>query len=229
MGQTVWIARHGIRLDFVNPAWLKTAERFYDSPLSVDGFKQAQALGRYLKGKGVVHIFCSPFLRTVQTAHCIAEILDLQIKVESGLSEFLFPLWLPPGAEEFSIEKLAVLFPRIDQTYTSFVRAKYPEITLQQIQKRAGNTADNLVKHFSETILIVGHEASVVGAVQGLINQAPSLNASKLCCLFKVVQNDLEWNLENHDYTPNPEGDSSHLPFVYYQNHLRRRLLSLWD
>mgnify|MGYP002778466874 FL=1 len=85
------------------------------------------------------------------------------------MSEFLFPLWLPPGAEEFSIEKLAALFPRIDQKYTSFVRTKYPEITLQQIRERAGNTADNLVKHFSETILIVGHEASVVGAVQGLI------------------------------------------------------------
>lgn len=42
MNQTVWIARHGIRLDFVNPGWLETAERFYDSPLSLDGFKQAQ-------------------------------------------------------------------------------------------------------------------------------------------------------------------------------------------
>jgi broad specificity phosphatase PhoE len=195
----------------------------------VDGFKQAQALGRYLKGKGVVHIFCSPFLRTVQTAHCVAEILNLSIKIESGLSEFLLPLWLPPGAEEFSIEELASQFPRIDVQYTSCVWAKYPEMTWLQVQKRAGNTVNHLVQNFSETILIIGHEPSVIGAVRGLVKVAPTVDASKLCCLFKVVQTNLDWNLENHDYTPNPETDSSHLPFAYYQNHLKRRLLSIFD
>jgi broad specificity phosphatase PhoE len=227
MGQTVWIARHGIRLDFVNPNWLETAERYYDSPLSLDGFKQAQALGRYLRGRGVSYIFCSPFRRTVQTAHCIAEILDLPFKVESGLSEFLFPLWLPPGAEKFSTKKLALEFPRIDVKYTSRVLARYPEITWRQIMKRAGETAKSLVTEFPETILMVGHEASVIGAVQGLVGNT-AINASELCCLFKVVQTNSQWNLEQHDYTPNPGADSSHLPLTYYQKHIKRRLESIW-
>ncbi|MGK7892391.1 MAG: histidine phosphatase family protein, partial [Xenococcus sp. (in: cyanobacteria)] len=37
MKQTVWIARHGNRLDFVNPEWFNTATRRYDPPLSEDG------------------------------------------------------------------------------------------------------------------------------------------------------------------------------------------------
>jgi hypothetical protein len=41
MTQIVWIARHGNRLDFVNPEWFNTAERPYDPPLSEDGIEQA--------------------------------------------------------------------------------------------------------------------------------------------------------------------------------------------
>ncbi|MBF2066233.1 MAG: histidine phosphatase family protein [Calothrix sp. C42_A2020_038] len=228
MGQTVWIARHGVRLDFVNPSWLETAERFYDSPLSVDGFKQAQTLGKYLRNKGITHIFCSPFRRTVQTAHCVAEILDLSVKVESGLSEFLLPLWLPSNAEKFSIYQLASEFPRIDLQYNSRVLAKYPEITWQQILTRAGNTAKALVAEFPENILMVAHEASVVGAVQGLIGNAV-IDASELCCLFQVHETSSHWSLEQNDYTPNPRASSSILPFSYYYNHIKRRLQGLWD
>jgi broad specificity phosphatase PhoE len=228
MSQTVWVARHGIRLDFVNPDWLETAEHYYNSPLSVDGFKQAQALGKYLQGKGITHIFCSPFRRTIQTAQCVAEILDLPIKVESGLSEFLFPLWLPRGAGKFSIKELALEFPRIDVKYSSRVLASYPEITLRQMVTRAGETVKSLVTEFPETILMIGHEASVIGAVQGLVGNT-AINASQLCCLFKVVQTNTQWNLQQHDYTPNPTADSSVLSLSYYYNHIKRRLNSIWD
>ncbi|MBV8884961.1 MAG: histidine phosphatase family protein, partial [Chroococcidiopsidaceae cyanobacterium CP_BM_RX_35] len=68
MAQTVWLARHGNRIDFVNPEWFKTAERRYDPHLSDDGVVQAQQLAQRLKGEGIAHIFASPFLRTVQTA-----------------------------------------------------------------------------------------------------------------------------------------------------------------
>ena len=72
---SVWFARHGNRQDFVNPHWLQSAERFYDTPLSQDGIIQAQNLGQYLKEKGISHIFSSPFRRTVETACHVAEVL----------------------------------------------------------------------------------------------------------------------------------------------------------
>ena len=47
--QTVWIARHGNRIDFVNPEWFNTAKRPYDPHLSDDGILQAQKLANRLR------------------------------------------------------------------------------------------------------------------------------------------------------------------------------------
>ena len=69
MTQTIWIARHANRLDFVSPDWFLTAERRYDPPLSDDGLVQASQLAQRLKNENITAIFSSPFLRTVQTAN----------------------------------------------------------------------------------------------------------------------------------------------------------------
>lgn len=42
-----------------------------------------------LQGEGIGHIYASPFLRTVQTAHEVAKVLDVPVKLEYGLSEGL--------------------------------------------------------------------------------------------------------------------------------------------
>lgn len=204
MTQTVWIARHANRLDFVNPDWFLTAQRPYDPPLSPDGEEQAKALAKRLAGVSIAHIFASPFLRTVQTAHAVAEVLDLPVKVESGLSEWLNPEWMPAMPEKLSLEALAELFPRIDTSYTSRALAQYPE-TGDGALERAALTAKRLAAEFPEDMLLVGHGASVLGATMGLAGSAgePELKVA-LCCLFKLVRQDGEWVMELN-------GDTSHL------------------
>ncbi len=204
MTQTVWIARHANRLDFVNPDWFLTAERRYDPPLSDDGVVQAQQLAQRLKGEGIAHIFASPFLRTVQTANQVAEVLDLPIKLESGLSEWLNPVWMETIPERLSIVALAELFPRIDLSYTSRVVAEYPE-TGEKSLERSGKTARLLVSEFPENILLVAHGASLLGATMGLVGgiTKTEVNAA-LCCLVKIVRQDQEWVMELN-------GDTSHL------------------
>ncbi len=202
MFQTVWIARHGNRLDFVNPEWFNTAERPYDPPLSEDGFIQAKQLGQRLVGEGIKHIFASPFLRTVQTATQIANILDLSIKLESGLSEWLNPAWMKTTPEKLPLEVLQQSYPRIDSSYTSRVIANYPE-TSEMVLERTAQTARRLTSEFSEDMLLVGHGASVVGTTQGLVGGTPEVNAA-LCCLVKLVRQEQEWVMELN-------GDTSHL------------------
>lgn len=204
MTQTIWIARHANRLDFVNPDWFLTAERPYDPPLSDDGFVQAQQLAQRLKGEGITHIFASPFLRTVQTANQVAEVLDLPIKLESGLSEWLNSAWMLTAPEKLSIEALAQLFPRIDTGYCSRVIAEYPE-TGEEALSRAGKTSSLLANEFLEDILLVAHGASVLGATMGLVGGIgkSEVNAA-LCCLVKIVRQDREWVMELN-------GDTSHL------------------
>ena len=202
MTQTVWIARHGNRLDFVNPEWFNTAKRPYDPPLSDDGLIQVQELGKRLMREGIRHIFASPFLRTVQTANPVAEYLDLPIKIESGLSEWLNPEWMKSEPEKLSLEVLKEQFPRLDLSYTPRVIPRYPE-TSEQVLERTAQTARRLTEEFSEDILLVGHGASVVGATWGLMGGKPEVNAS-LCCLVKLVRQGEQWVMELN-------GDTSHL------------------
>ncbi|MEA5553615.1 histidine phosphatase family protein [Anabaena cylindrica UHCC 0172] len=205
MNQIIWIARHANRLDFVNPDWFLTAEKRYDPPLSDDGMIQAEQLANRLKGEKISQIFASPFLRTVQTAHAIAEILDLPIKLETGLSEWLNPEWMTEEPERLSTLDLAALFPRIDTSYTSRIAAQYPE-THEKVRERSGQTARCLASEFyPNDILLVAHGASVLGAAMGLVGEIAKTEVkATLCSLVKVVRQESEWLLEL-------KGDTSHL------------------
>ncbi|MEH2307504.1 histidine phosphatase family protein [Nostoc sp.] len=208
MSQIVWIARHANRLDFVNPDWFLTAERRYDPPLSDDGMVQAQQLARRLKKENISHIFASPFLRTIQTANAVAELLNLPIKLETGLSEWLNPAWMTEEPERLSTPALAKLFPRIDSSYTSRIAAKYPE-THEKVRERSGQTARCLAtEFFPEDILLVAHGASVLGGAMGLVGEIAKTEVkASLCSLVKVVREDPEWLLEL-------TGDTSHLTHI---------------
>ncbi len=203
MTQTIWIARHGNRIDFVNPAWFNTAERRYDPHLSDDGQIQAQQLAHRLMGEGITQIITSPFLRTVQTANAVAECLDLSIKLDWGLGEWLNPDWMS-FPETLPPEILAQEFPRIDLSHPIGI-PRYPE-TWNDCLERTSNTAKRLVNTFHQDhLLFVGHGASVLGTTLGLI---PSLKETEikpsLCSLMKLVQDGENWVLELN-------GDTSHL------------------
>jgi Fructose-2,6-bisphosphatase len=169
MAQTVWIARHGNRIDFVNPDWFLTAENPYDPHLSEDGHIQAKQLANRLKGAGISHIFASPFLRTVQTANYAAEALDLPLKLEWGLCEWLNPEWMPAMPETMSVEALCQRFPRIDK---------------------------RLAAEFPQDILLVGHDTSVLGTAIGLSGALETEINTSLCCLVKVVRQNGAWSIE---------------------------------
>ena len=193
MTQTVWIARHGNRLDFVNPEWFNTARRRYDPPLSEDGVIQAGELAARLKQENIAHIFSSPFLRTIQTAHEVARVLDLPIKLEAGISEWLNPQWMDVAPETHPQPWLAQQYPTIDWNYQSFVEPQYPE-TETQLYQRTTKTIQTLVREFSENILIVGHGASVLGMSKGLVSENLTFKVS-LCSLTKIVKDD-DWEIE---------------------------------
>lgn len=205
MADTIWITRHGKRYDFVNPDWFITAELPYDPHLAEDGIIQAQALGKRLQSANITHIFTSPFLRTVQTAHEIAQILDLPIKLEAGLGEWLNPDWMDHPPEIRSPTTLTKDYPRIDSNYTSRVTSIYPE-TEAMVDQRTATTAQKLASEFEGELLFVGHGASVLGTAAGLLGKSLDIRAS-FCCLTKLVQNQGSWEVEL-------AGDTSHLSTV---------------
>lgn len=202
MSQTIWIARHGNRLDFVNPEWFNTATRRYDPPLSEDGKLQAQQLANRLQSENIKHIFVSPFLRAIETAYPIAQTLNLSLKIEAGLSEWLNPDWMTYSPETHPLDWLTTRYPCLDLTYSSQITPQYPE-TESEMYERTGATVLKLIQAFTEDILLVGHGASVVGTTRKLVGNSPEINAA-LCCLVKVVKGEQKWELILN-------GDTSHL------------------
>ncbi|NEO28046.1 MAG: histidine phosphatase family protein, partial [Kamptonema sp. SIO4C4] len=194
--------RHGNRFDFVYPEWFNTAPRRYDPPLSEDGVIQAQELGQRLQAENIQHIFASPFLRTVQTAHEVAQYLKLPIKLEPGLGEWLNADWMTEMPERAPIEELVEKYPEIDVTYQPCLVPTFPE-TEAEMMERSGETARRLLDQYSEDILLVGHGASVLGSTWGLVDGQPDVSAS-LCCLVQVVRDGERYHLQLN-------GDTSHL------------------
>lgn len=194
MPQTVWIARHGNRLDFVNPEWFNTATRRYDPPLSDDGFIQAAELGQRLKSENIKHLFVSPFLRTIQTAHEVAQVINLPMKLEAGLGEWHNSEWMTESPEIHPQELLATAYPTINWSYQSQIYPQYPE-TKADVNQRTAATVKQLLSKYDEDILIVGHGASVFGVTQGLVADIPDAKIA-LCSLTKVVRDADNWNLE---------------------------------
>lgn len=153
---TVFVARHGERIDHVDRTWKASADNPYDAFLTEVGIRQAQALGSRLKGQGLTHIFASPFYRTVQTANEVARITGLSIKIEHGLCEFLNPEWFSLAPRLKPLAELKKEFPAIDETYKTVFTPQHPE-QREDVIRRSGAAAHHLARSHSGSILLVAH------------------------------------------------------------------------
>ncbi len=202
MSQILWIARHGNRLDFVYPEWFNTAKRRYDPPLSEDGLIQAQQLAKRLESEEIHHIFVSPFLRAIQTAYPLAEILNLPLKIEAGFSEWLNPHWMTYPPETRSLDELKVEYNLLDETYQSRGISQYPE-SEETLYQRTGETLVKLMAEFSDNLLIVGHSATLMGTAQRLFGKGTAIK-TPLCGLIQIIEQEQTWQLIL-------KGDTEHL------------------
>ena len=193
MADTVWITRHGNRQDFVDPEWPLTAERPHDPGLSPDGIEQARNVAVRLLNENIGAILSSPYLRTVQTAHEVAELMDLPIYLEYGMGEWLNPTWFPAEPERMELDALQERFPRIDFSHSSLLVPEYPETEAEALE-RAGETVRRAAEHFDGTILLVGHGASVSGGAQGLVPHV-KVDRCPLCSLFRADRSADGWEL----------------------------------
>ena len=194
-GSSIWIVRHGERLDHADPPWLEDAPEPLNPPLSATGVQQAKNLGAYLANQGVGHIFASPFRRTLQTASRVAEVLDLPVKVEYGAGEQLSPDWYPSDPRVWTMDDLQREFPLVDASYESVVMPTYPE-DWEQCKARARKTIRRLVERFGGGLLLVGHGASVSGLAWGLLDDFPQFK-NQCCGPVKIVRNEEgSWDLQ---------------------------------
>mmetsp|Transcript_11529 Transcript_11529/g.35253 ORF Transcript_11529/g.35253 Transcript_11529/m.35253 type:complete len:227 (+) Transcript_11529:89-769(+) len=171
--QKVLIARHGERIDHVDRSWKKSAELPHDPFLTERGLSQAQSLAERLKDENISHIFVSPFLRCIETANKVAELLDLPLKVEHGACEYLNRAWFEEMPKLHDRETLEKRFPRLDRTYKSYHSMSFPE-TVDDVRDRCSRTIDHLVRSYGQdgNILVVSHGLGVEMLAVGLVPKA---------------------------------------------------------
>ena len=176
------IARHGERTDFVDNAWVDTAPRPWDPPLTPLGVLQGRALGRRLSSftPPVSRIFVSPLGRTVETAAAAAQQLGVtRLCVEPGLAEVLDEDWYrcwrcrreDPRGDQNAAHLLltpqqlyAQVSPLVDTTYVAHfdlaklnVTRKSPE-TWPSLAERMHATIRALAaQHPGESRLFISH------------------------------------------------------------------------
>eukprot|EP01082_Thalassiosira_pseudonana_P010983 g9937.t1 g9937 contig4:911711-912283(-) len=116
----VFLTRHGARVDTEDQQWLRKCShnRSDDPHLSSAGRKGALELAAEIKrqvdGCTVAHIVSSPYVRCVETAHIVAEVIGVDVKIEPGIAEVKSSR--TPGF--LDVVELKRQYPLIDTTYT---------------------------------------------------------------------------------------------------------------
>jgi broad specificity phosphatase PhoE len=156
MPTTIFLMRHGAtEANLADPPRLQGRKR--NSPLTRFGVLQARAAGERVAGKEIAACYCSPLLRTAQTAEIVADGLGLTPIKEEGLIECDVGAW--EGLDWQSIRYFdAYNYSRFmdDPTNFGFPRGE----TFLQVHRRATRTFESILRrHTGESVLIVSHYA----------------------------------------------------------------------
>lgn len=172
---TILLVRHAHRLDFVQPEWFETAAYPYDPPLSALGWQQALELAPKLLHLPIDHILASPYLRALQTAYPIASGLnkircglEVRIRIENGLREWLHPDWSPTLPQTLPPAEKIRQVPLIDLSYTGTFTPQYPE-TPAALHIRSQQVAEEIVKLADGCVAIVAHKHTLSGMLTALL------------------------------------------------------------
>jgi len=209
---TIWLVRHGERVDNVDPTWCKNAPRgAWDDPtLTNRGHQQAIECGKRLQNEPIDHIFCSPFTRCVQTAAGIVKQLKspLTIKVEPGICETLYVCQDPPGY--LTTPELHQLYPDlIDLAYEPIIPKPGPEIRSEDgCIERMRTAIGGIRARYPGNILLVSHGAPIAAAHAVLSGEWYYVGQ---CTVSKFVPAKTRANPYDAEFIAVMSGDSHHL------------------
>ncbi len=141
-----------------------------DVPLAPIGIKQAQALAVEVKTRGTVsHIVSSPLLRTLQTAHIVAEATGLPVTENADFAECSFGDW-----DGHTFADVRKHWPaELNEWLANTSVAPPGGESLAQCRERVNRGRKFVVEQFqAQTILIVSH-VSPIKIMTGIAMDAP--------------------------------------------------------
>uniref|UniRef100_A0AC34F4D6 Phosphoglycerate mutase n=1 Tax=Panagrolaimus sp. ES5 TaxID=591445 RepID=A0AC34F4D6_9BILA len=136
------------------------------------GVEQAKEVGQRLKDEKIDYIFCSPFIRCLQTATAIVSQLNtdakLKLFVEPGFCETLCVTQFPPGC--LTAKELFNNFDLVDSEYEHFLKEFLPEDDEYICELRIKKTIESILEKYSGNILIISH-GSPIAAIHTVLGR----------------------------------------------------------
>lgn len=147
----IYLVRHG------ETAW-NVEGRFQgqsDTPINETGRQQADALGRYLKGKNLQAIYTSDLIRALDTSRIIAAYHNVDIKPDPRLRELNFGSW--EGMDYYEIQSKHPLV--LTEWQENILKTAPPGgESLEQLAKRVQVVYEHIIStDLKDEILIVAH------------------------------------------------------------------------
>ncbi len=150
---TTLMARHGASTYSLEKRF--SGSGGVDVPLAPIGIEQAEALAQEVKIRGnVTHIVSSPILRTLQTAHIVAEATGLSVSENADFAECSFGDW-----DGLTFADVRERWPReLDEWLADSNVAPPGGESLSQCRDRVNRGREAVIKQFpAQTILVVSH------------------------------------------------------------------------
>jgi len=190
----------------------KIPDSSFYTPLSEKGLENADKLIEILKKENINNIYCSPFIRILQTICPYTNKYNIPIKIEYGLSEINSTDIIAPRSKHQKLpEYISNLF-NIDKSYKSIINyneTKYPE-NIDDIKKRIKKIIKTIIDKYKDTdekIVLVTHKVLCNTILKVILNSVyfkknisdkdknmimtDNYDSGKLC----VIMNNNEWEI----------------------------------
>jgi broad specificity phosphatase PhoE len=155
-----------------------------DIPLSEDGFRQAGALAERLSEEHLAAVYCSPLIRALATAECMANSHGLRPRQVDGLTDMDYGAW-----EGQQHERIKQQYPDLYARWQAEPHSGRPPKgeTLAEVRQRATSALNEIVAHQADTtVAVVSHRVVnklLLCAAVGLGDDAFWRIRQDTCCL----------------------------------------------
>tara|TARA_B110000908_G_C10266319_1_gene464340 strand:+ start:1482 stop:2093 length:612 start_codon:yes stop_codon:yes gene_type:complete len=166
----------------------RTMDCTFFSPLTQKGLENSIDLISKLRESEINLIFCSPFIRTLQTIYPYSEKYKINLNLEYSLAEFQHDELIPKRSYSVRLPEYLANDFNYNNSYVSEFEPedfKYPE-KIEDVKKRVKKFFQNMIRNYHDkkvNILIVTH-------------QLPCNILSKLSYEKRKENNDSEYSLD---------------------------------
>lgn len=152
----------------------RTIDCTFFAPLTKKGLDKSLKLTNYLLSLNIDEIYCSPFIRTLQTIYPYINKTNKKLKLEYGLMEIKHESIIPPKSHNVELPNYLAEFFNYDINYETLINTneiKYPENT-NDLKNRIYFFLRHLIMNYYKTnknILLVTHQG-VCNIILKIIN-----------------------------------------------------------